>query len=132
MTRALLASLLFLAVGLSPRVEAFSVDDHRALTQAALDSAGASGLSEYRDAVLHGSTAEDLNLHVKWTGWHHFYRPEGHIHSALREGSDARVRDLWDEALEAARHGDMAARGTGQGASRTTCRTWPRHRTWCR
>lgn len=110
-TRALLASLLFLAVGLSPRAEAFSVDDHRALTQAALDSAVASGrapgLAEHRDAVLHGSTAEDLNLHVKWTGWHHFYRPEGHVHSALREGSDARVRDLWDEALDAARHGDM-------------------------
>ena len=111
-TRALLASLLLLAMGLSSRAEAFSVEDHRALTQAALDAAVVSGrgagLAEHRDSVLHGATAEDLNLHVKWTGWHHFYRPEGHLHSALREGSDARVRDLWDEALEAARHGDMA------------------------
>ncbi|WP_240359417.1 hypothetical protein [Pyxidicoccus trucidator] len=112
MTRALLASLLLLAVGLSPRAEAFSVEDHRALTQAALDSAaaagGAAGLAEHRESVLHGATAEDLNLHVKWTGWHHFYRPEGHVYSSLREGSDARVRDLWDEALDAARYGDMA------------------------
>ena len=103
--------MLLLAVGLSPRAEAFSVEDHRALTEAALDAAVASGsgagLAEHRSQVLHGATAEDLNLHVKWTGWHHFYRPEGHLHSALREGSDARVRALWDEALEAARHGDL-------------------------
>ncbi len=109
--RALLASLLLLAVGLSARAEAFSVDDHRALTEAALEAAVASGrgkgLAEHRSSVLHGATAEDLNLHVKWTGWHHFYRPEGRLDSALREGSDSRVRDLWDEALEAARHGDL-------------------------
>ncbi|QSQ28264.1 hypothetical protein JY651_25940 [Pyxidicoccus parkwayensis] len=103
---------MLLAVGLAPRAQAFSVEDHRALTASALDAAVASGsgagLKEHREAVLHGATAEDLNLHVKWMGWHHFYRPEGHLHSALREGSDARVRALWDEALEAARHGDMA------------------------
>lgn len=111
-TRALLASVLLLAVGLSPRAEAFSVEDHRALTGAALDAAVAkgsgAGLAEHRASVLHGATAEDLNLHVKWTGWHHFYRPDGHLYSALREGSDARVKALWDEALEAARHGDLA------------------------
>jgi hypothetical protein len=110
--RNLLASLLLLSAGLSSRAEAFSVEDHRALTEAAVDAAlasgTASGLAEHRAAVLHGATAEDLNLHVKWTGWHHFYRPEGHVHSSLREGSDARVRELWDEALEAARHGDLA------------------------
>nr|WP_225937890.1 hypothetical protein [Myxococcus sp. RHSTA-1-4] len=96
---------------LSPRAEAFSVEDHGALTKAALEAAMRSGqgkrLSEHRDSVLHGSTAEDINLHVKWTGWHHFYRPEGRIDSSLRQGSDARVRVLWDEALEAARHGDL-------------------------
>ncbi|MFP2931969.1 hypothetical protein ACLESO_43750 [Pyxidicoccus sp. 3LG] len=112
MTRALLASVLFLALGLPTGAVAFSVEDHRALTEAALDAAIASGkapgLAEHRSAVLHGATAEDLNLHVKWTGWHHFYRPEGRLASALRRGSDDRVRDLWDEALEAARHGDLA------------------------
>lgn len=111
-TRVLLSAVWLLAVGLASRAEAFSVEDHRALTGAALDGAVAAGsgagLKEHRDAVLHGATAEDLNLHVKWMGWHHFYRPDGHLHSALREGSDARVRALWDEALEAARHGDMA------------------------
>ncbi|NPC84604.1 hypothetical protein HPC49_41120, partial [Pyxidicoccus fallax] len=104
-TRFLPISLL-LAAGVAPgAAEAFSVEDHRALTEAALEGVVA---EEYRGRVLHGATAEDLNLHVKWTGWHHFYRPEGHIHSALREGSDARVRALWDEAMEAARHGDMS------------------------
>jgi hypothetical protein len=107
-SRFLLACLLLLSVPAG----AFSVEDHRALTAAAVDAALASGarpgLATHRDSVLHGATAEDLNLHVKWTGWHHFYRPEGRLDSALRQGSDARVRELWEEALEAARHGDMS------------------------
>ncbi len=109
----LAAVLLLLAVGLGPaRARAFGVPDHRALTEAALDaSQGARArplLAEYRDAVLHGATSEDLNLHVKWAGWHHFYSPEWPLDTALRQGSEARVRELWDEALEAASHGDLA------------------------
>jgi hypothetical protein len=103
-----LAAVLFLAVGIPLRAEAFPVGDHRRLTEAALDTAQAHPLlTRYRDAVVHGSTAEDLNLHVKWTGWHHFYYPEGSLDTALRQASDSRVRKLWEEALEAARHGDM-------------------------
>jgi hypothetical protein len=103
-TRLLLLCLLLL----SAHAEAFSVEDHRALTAAAVDAALAPGLAAHRDSVLHGATAEDLNLHVKWTGWHHFYRPEGHLDSAFRQGSEVRVRELWDEALDAARHGDLS------------------------
>lgn len=93
------------------RAGAFTVQDHRALTDAALDAALAAGaraeLEAHRDHVVHGATAEDLNLHVKWTGWHHFYRPEGALSSALRRGSEERVRALWEDALEAARNGDL-------------------------
>lgn len=85
--------------------------DHQALTEAALDTArgtqARSLLDAHRDAVLHGATAEDLNLPVKWTGWHHFYFPEGSLDTVVRQASDSRVRELWEEALEAARHGDM-------------------------
>lgn len=109
----LAAVLLLLAVGLGPqRARAFGVPDHRALTEAALDASQAAKarplLAQYRDAVLHGATSEDLNLHVKWAGWHHFYSPEWPLDTALRQGSEARVRELWDEALEAASHGDLA------------------------
>lgn len=102
----------WLSVAAPSGASAFWVDDHHALTQAALEralEAGASpSLAAHRDAVLHGATAEDLNLHVKWTGWHHFYRPEGALDSALRAGSDARVEMLWEEALDAARGGDLS------------------------
>jgi len=103
-------AVLLLLLGLSPRAAAFSVEDHRALTEAALDAAGSQArplLAAHRSAVVHGATAEDLNLHVKWTGWHHFYFPEGSLDTALRQASDSRVRELWEEALEAARHGDL-------------------------
>ncbi|WP_239989489.1 hypothetical protein [Corallococcus macrosporus] len=107
--RFLLAVLLCGAFPFQAR--AFRVQDHRALTQAALDAAVASGagagLAEHRGQVVHGATAEDWNLHVKWTGWHHFYRPEGALSSVLRRGSEDRVRALWDDALEAARNGDL-------------------------
>jgi hypothetical protein len=103
-------AVLLLLLGLPPRAAAFSVEDHRALTEAALDAAGSQArplLAAHRSAVVHGATAEDLNLHVKWTGWHHFYFPEGSLDTALRQASDSRVRELWEEALEAARHGDL-------------------------
>ena len=104
------AAVLLLAVPL--RAQAFPVGDHQRLTEAAIDSALASRerplLEQHRDEVVHGATAEDLNLHVKWTGWHHFYTPEGSLDTAIRQASDARVRELWAEALESARHGDMA------------------------
>jgi hypothetical protein len=101
---------VLLLLGAPPRAAAFSVEDHRALTEAALDTADSQArplLATYRDAVVHGATAEDLNLHVKWTGWHHFYFPEGSLDTVLRQASDSRVRELWAEALEAARHGDL-------------------------
>lgn len=104
------AAVLLLWLGMPRPAAAFSVGDHRALTEAALKAAGSEArplIAAHRDAVLHGATAEDLNLHVKWTGWHHFYFPEGSLHTALRHASDARVRELWEEALEAARHGDL-------------------------
>jgi len=104
------AAMLLLLLGMPWRAEAFSVGDHQALTEAALDAAGREArplLAKHRDAVVHGATAEDLNLHVKWTGWHHFYFPEGSLDTAIRQASDSRVRELWEEALEAARHGDL-------------------------
>ncbi|WP_224366615.1 hypothetical protein [Hyalangium versicolor] len=105
------ATLLLLLLAVSPRASAFSVESHRALTEAALDAArgskGSPWLEAHRAEVMHGATAEDLNLHVKWTGWHHFYFPEGSLDTPLRRASDSRVRELWQEALEAARHGDL-------------------------
>jgi hypothetical protein len=104
------AVALLLLLGMPWRAEAFSVGDHQALTEAALEAAGRESrplLARHRGAVVHGATAEDLNLHVKWTGWHHFYFPEGSLETALRQASDSRVRELWEEALEAARHGDL-------------------------
>jgi hypothetical protein len=103
-------AVLLLLLGTPWRAAAFSVGDHQALTEAALDAAGREArplLAEHRGAVVHGATAEDLNLHVKWTGWHHFYFPEGSLETVLRQPSDSRVRELWAEALEAARHGDL-------------------------
>jgi hypothetical protein len=104
-------AMLLLLVGAPLRAGAFSVGDHQALTEAALDAVRGSKsqplLDAHRGAVLHGATAEDLNLHVKWTGWHHFYFPEGSLDTGVRQASDARVRELWEEALEAARHGDL-------------------------
>ena len=102
--------MLLLLLGMPWRASAFSVGDHQALTEAALEAAGREArplLAEHRNAVVHGATAEDLNLHVKWTGWHHFYFPEGSLDTAMRRASDSRVRELWQEALEAARHGDL-------------------------
>jgi hypothetical protein len=105
-----LAAVLLLIGGIPLRAAAFPVGDHQRLTQAAIDAASPERplLARHRDAVVHGATAEDLNLHVKWTGWHHFYSPEGSLDTAVRQASDVRVRELWEEALEAARHGDMA------------------------
>ncbi|MBN1210291.1 MAG: hypothetical protein JXB05_35895 [Myxococcaceae bacterium] len=104
-------AVLLLLLGAPLRAEAFSVEDHESITEAAVDAALGSGerplLAAHREAVLHGATAEDLNLHVKWTGFHHFYFPEGSLETVLRQASDARVRQLWEEALEAARHGDL-------------------------
>lgn len=103
-------AVLLLLLGMPWRAAAFSVGDHQALTEAALSAEGTGVrplLAAHRDAVVHGATAEDLNLHVKWTGWHHFYFPEGSLDTALRHASDSRVRELWAEALEAARHGDL-------------------------
>src|SRR3712207_6598080 len=94
------AALLLLLLGVPWRAAAFSVGDHQALTEAALEAAGRESrplLAEHRDAVVHGATAEDLNLHVKWTGWHHFYFPEGSLDTAIRQASDSRVRELWQE-----------------------------------
>jgi len=102
--------MLLLLLGMPWRAAAFSVSDHQALTEAALRAAGREArplLAEHRSAVVHGAAAEDLNLHVKWTGWHHFYFPEGSLDTVLRQASDSRVRELWEEALEAARHGDL-------------------------
>ncbi|WP_224249879.1 phospholipase C/P1 nuclease family protein [Hyalangium gracile] len=105
------ATVLLLLLGAPSRAEAFAVECHQALTGAALDTARGSKaralLQAHRGAVVHGATAEDLNLHVKWTGWHHFYFPEGSLDTAIRRASDARVRELWEEAMEAARHGDL-------------------------
>ncbi len=105
-------AVLLLAVAVPLRAQAFPVGDHQRLTEAAIDSALASRerplLERHRDEVVHGATAEDLNLHVKWTGWHHFYSPEGSLDTAIRQASDSRVRELWAEALESARHGDMS------------------------
>ncbi|GEN08948.1 hypothetical protein MFU01_39850 [Myxococcus fulvus] len=103
--------LAVLSVLLAPMgAGAFWVKDHEALTRVAIERATqmSPGLEKHRDAVLHGATAEDLNLHVKWTGWHHYFRPEGRVDSGPRDGSAARVRKLWAEALDAARGGDLA------------------------
>jgi hypothetical protein len=103
---------LLLAVVLPLGARAFSVADHEALTEAALEAALAAGhlprLAEHRAAVVEGSRAEDLNLHVKWTGWHHFFRPGGSLDSGTRRDSATRVRALWAQAEEAASHGDLA------------------------
>jgi hypothetical protein len=103
---------VLLALLLPLGASAFSVPDHEALTRASLDAALRAGelpqLAAHREAVVEGSRAEDLNLHVKWTGWHHFFHPEATLDSPFRRGSSARVRALWEEAEEAASHGDLA------------------------
>ncbi len=103
---------LLLALLLPLGARAFSVPDHEALTEAAvktaLEAGGLPGLAEHRAAVVEGSRAEDLNLHVKWTGWHHFFQPDGALDSGIRRDSATRVRMLWAEAEEAASHGDLA------------------------
>ncbi|HYO53027.1 hypothetical protein [Archangium sp.] len=102
----LLALVLPLGAG------AFSVPDHETMTRASVDAALAEGdhpqLAAHRAVVVEGSRAEDLNLHVKWTGYHHFFHPGTSLDSAFRKDSGARVRVLWAEAEEAASHGDLA------------------------
>jgi hypothetical protein len=108
--RSPLAVLLALLLPLG--ASAFSVPNHEALTRAAIDAALRTGelpqLAAHRAAVVEGSQAEDLNLHVKWTGWHHFYNPGATLDSPFRRDSSARVRALWEEAEEAASNGDLA------------------------
>lgn len=101
----LLAVLMPLAAG------AFSVPAHEALTQAAIDSAleagGPAALGTYRATLVEASRAEDLNLHVKWTSCNHFFHPGETLNTGFRRDSAARVRELWEEAEEAASHGDL-------------------------
>lgn len=102
----LLAALL-----VSSGARAFSVSNHEALTRSAIDAAIASDgvpeLAAHRAVVVAGSRDEDLNLHVKWTGWNHFFHPGQTLDMAFRKDSSARVRALWQEAEEAASHGDL-------------------------
>ncbi len=112
MRSALSCIAVLLASVLSFNAHAFSVKAHEALTRAALDKALAADnlpqLEAHRALIVEGSRSEDLNLHVKWVGWHHFYRPGDTTELPLRRTSSERVRALWQEAEEAASHGDMA------------------------
>jgi hypothetical protein len=112
MTPARLPLLPLLALLLPLGASAFSVPDHEAMTRAAVDAALAAGphpgLEAHRAAIVEGSRAEDLNLHVKWTGYHHFFHPGTSLDSSFRKDSGARVRVLWAEAEEAASNGDLA------------------------
>ncbi|WPB74132.1 hypothetical protein KYC5002_34510 [Archangium violaceum] len=105
-----LLSLLALLLPLGAR--AFSVPDHEAMTRASIDAVLATEahpeLEAHRAAIVEGSRAEDLNLHVKWTGYHHFFHPGTSLDSGFRKDSGARVRMLWMEAEEAASNGDLA------------------------
>jgi hypothetical protein len=104
--------LPLLALLLPLGASAFSVPDHEAMTRASVDAVLAvgrhPGLAEHRAAVVEGSRAEDLNLHVKWTGYHHFFHPGTSLDSSFRKDSGTRVRVLWAEAEEAASNGDLA------------------------
>lgn len=111
MTPARLPLLPLLALLLPLGASAFSVPDHEAMTRASVDAALAAGhaeLAAHRETIVEGSRAEDLNLHVKWTGYHHFFHPGTSLDSSFRKDSGARVRVLWAEAEEAASNGDLA------------------------
>jgi hypothetical protein len=101
-----------LALLLPLGASAFSVSAHEAMTRAAVDAALEAGapspLALHRKAVVEGSRAEDLNLFVKWTGYHHFFHPGVSLDSAIRKDSGTRVRVLWREAEKAASKGDLA------------------------
>jgi hypothetical protein len=101
-----------LALLLPLGASAFSVSSHEAMTRASIDAAleaGApSALAAHRETVVEGSRAEDLNLFVKWTGYHHFFHPGVSLDSSIRKDSGTRVRVLWREAEEAASNGDLA------------------------
>ncbi len=103
---------LLVALLLPLGASAFSVPDHETMTRASVDAALASGdlpqLAAHRALVVEGSRAEDLNLPVKWTGYHHFFHPGTSLDSSFRKDSGTRVRVLWAEAEEAARNGDLA------------------------
>ncbi|ATB32141.1 hypothetical protein [Melittangium boletus] len=106
------ARLLLLATLCLPlAARAFSVTNHESLTRAAVDEAlaaeGTSPLAEYREAMVSGTRKEDLNLHVKWTGWTHFFRPGTSLDTTFRKDSSARIQALWQEVEEAASHGDL-------------------------
>ena len=104
---------LLLAVLLLPLVAgAFSVPNHELLTRTAiteaLGSPDTAPLAQYREELVSACRNEDLNLHVKWTGWSHFFHPGTSLDTAFRQDSSARVRALWREVEEAASHGDVA------------------------
>ncbi|WNG45942.1 hypothetical protein F0U60_18845 [Archangium minus] len=104
--------LLLLALLLPLGASAFSVPDHETMTRVSVDAALAAGdfpqLAAHREAVVEGSRAEDLNLPVKWAGYHHFFHPDISLDSSFRKDSGTRVRVLWQEAEEAASNGDLA------------------------
>jgi hypothetical protein len=104
--------LLLLALVLPLGASAFSVPDHETMTRVSVDAVLAAGghphLAKYGASVVEGSRAEDLNLPVKWAGYHHFFHPGTSLDSSFRKDSGTRVRVLWQEAEEAASNGDLA------------------------
>lgn len=110
-----IVSLLILAVACASWPEAataFSVELHgdvarRAwMAEAALR--GEMECSAACRAFTNGAAHEDINTPtVKWLRFHHYHRPDRMIQTTFREGPEVRMWELWQDALSAARAGDL-------------------------
>ena len=100
---ALLRSLPLLLLACPGSAVAFSLADHRALSERALalETGAHPSLAACADILPRAAVREDLDLLTKWGRFSHYYNPEGPLVVGWREASDARVRALWAAVQEA-------------------------------
>lgn len=115
---ALLRLLPLLLLACSGSARAFSLADHRALSQRALvlEIGTHPSLAACTAALPRAAVREDLDLLTKWGRFSHYYNPQGPLLVGWREASDARVQVLWTAVVEA-----LAATGPGHPSPRA-CR----------
>ena len=94
---ALLRCLPLLLLAGSGSARAFSLSDHRALSERALalEIGAHPSLAACAAPLPRAAVREDLDLVTKWGRFSHYYNPEGSIALGWRQASDARVTALW-------------------------------------
>lgn len=104
-----LAAALLATALLPAAAGAFRIGAHEQLTARAcdLEAAELPELARFKGVLMSGNAGEDQNVIVKWLRFNHYYSPIGKLATWWRKTSDVRVKDLWVQALEAARRNDL-------------------------